>query len=217
MTISELQQIEIPLTTPALARLAAVRQGLILGKPVRQIARELECDEGTIRRDRKKLFLSPPELNQLLAGADYEPIKREKIRRQREAAYRRQEKAQAWRRGFNLQRESSRGYLNNALKVSILRFLESFEINQTTQLHILREVEKQCWYLGNSSMKWYIEDHNVAIAVNAMPKLPYSTPEFIEYMIFWLRGWLRQAEPDCVIRDRGIVKARQVLEKTCTA
>src|SRR5258707_9044795 len=64
-------------TQPALIRLEAVHQGILADKSFRQIARELNVDEKTVRRDYQKLLLPPDKQQLILSGSAAEPILRE--------------------------------------------------------------------------------------------------------------------------------------------
>ena len=61
--------------TPA-ERLEYVQRGLAQGKTQRAIARELGVDEGTVRRDLKKLQLPPQDLAKVQQGAAAEAFLR---------------------------------------------------------------------------------------------------------------------------------------------
>ena len=116
MTISELAHLEIPTTTTVLERLKAVRSGIVAGKSNRQIALEIGRDEGTVRRDFKKLCLPAAELQKILSGADYEPIKKANIRRKEDEELHRCAAARARRRAEGLVNEEKLGTLSNALR-----------------------------------------------------------------------------------------------------
>ena len=84
MTLEQLETLAIPLTSKQLIRLDAVRKGILDDKDIRQLGRELQCDEGTVRRDIGKLCLPPEKFQELLEGRPYEHIKKEQAQLERQ-------------------------------------------------------------------------------------------------------------------------------------
>jgi hypothetical protein len=186
-----------------------VRDGIVAGKSLRQIARDLDLDEGTIRRDRNKLLLPAEELAIIMTGAEYEPIKNSLKRRKEEAERQRRAAACARRRAEGLANEEKLGTLSNALRDSLLGFLDSFNFDLQTQHNILVGVEKKSWFAGTLSEDLHVGDHQIAIEVQ---KPPVTGSIDRDCFVKWLYMWLYRAEPKQLIRDCAIVKARRVLE-----
>jgi hypothetical protein len=217
MTIAELADIEIPLTTTDLIRLAGVRDGIVAGMSKRQIARDCGCDEGTIRRDFKKLCLPKEDLDKILSGAKYEPIKSANILREEEAERNRLAAERARQRIIGLDSEKESGQLSHALKGSIVKVLDNYSLNKVTKLHILELVEGESFYLRDKPEDWYTTDHSEVIASYMPAVFPdcESEHDFVDSMIMWLA----HAEPKYLIRNRGILKAiqtvKKIQERTC--
>jgi len=202
---------EHPPLAPALSRLEAVRQGIVAGKSFRQIARELNCDEKTVRRDNAKLRLPADKQQLILAGEACEPI----LIQQQQIAQAEERRRVALEAAQNRQRllaeERRSGSLSNALGDSIVAFLGMFDLLPANKLHIIRSVEKWCWSTGNLSHATFMS-YKDAIALTSPGNPPMDTISLINYLTEWLYRWLIRSEPNCEIRDRGITKARQYFE-----
>src|SRR6266436_6795973 len=74
---TQANKLKLSHTQPALIRLEAVHRGILADKSFRQIARELNVDEKTVRRDYQKLLLPPDKQQLILSGSAAEPILRE--------------------------------------------------------------------------------------------------------------------------------------------
>ena len=205
----------IPPITPSLVRLEAVRLGLVDGKPLREIARELKCDEGTVRRDHKKLCLPTEMFNRLVAGENYESLLREQERIAKEEERARVAAEKAQRRTLQLVKEQSSGTLSDALKESIIAFFGMFNLLPQDIVAVITFVEKRCWFEGDLEESIRADDHLIAMAITKPDKLPVDTVYLVNDLRVWLFLWLNRAENLRDIRDRGIVKARRHYEPQC--
>ena len=202
---------EHPPLAPALVRLEAVRKGIAACKSFRQIARELNCDEKTVRRDHAKLRLPAEKQQLILAGAACEPILLMQQQIARALERRRVALEAAQNRQRLLAEERRSGFLSNALRDSIVAFLGNYKLPPYYKRQIIEPVEKRCWktgYMSNATCMSYAD----AIAVTSPGEPPIDDIDLINYLTEWLYQWLILAEPDCDIRDSAIVKARQYFE-----
>jgi hypothetical protein len=225
MTIpSHLSTLIIPPSTPALARLADVRDGLLGGESFRSLGRKLKCDEKTVRRDYDKLCLPTDKLQAILEGADCEPVLREHARELEEQERARVAAERANKRALELVEERRSGLVSDELKNSIVAFLAQFCLLPQDNAPILRAVEKESWHRGFLSEDCRAGDHSTAIALtnpgNALldPNVQVSIPSWklSNYVAAWLYRWLLLAEPNRDIRDAAIVKARRYYEPHCS-
>jgi len=203
---------EHPPLAPALARLEAVRKGVAARKSFRQIARELNCDEKTIRRDYAKLRLPADKQQLILGGAACEPIllQQQQIAQAEECRRAALEAAQNRQRLLDEERRSE--YLSITLRDSIIAFLAMFDLLPVDKLSVIRPVETRCWHTGDLPQTALMGNYEKAIALTVPGKLPEETTLLINSVTVWLYRWLIRAEPLRDIRDRGITKARQYFE-----
>jgi hypothetical protein len=125
-------------------RIELVRQGLEEGKSNGQLARELGFDEGTIRRDIKKLELPEDSLDAVKNGESAE----QHLRAARFAAA-------AQERETRLLEEKETGCHSNALAEHVLGFLMDKEFTSKHEEHILDKLDRQNWtsYDGAASAR----------------------------------------------------------------
>src|SRR6266850_4668808 len=128
---------EHPPLAPALVRLEAVRKGIAACKSFRQIARELNCDEKTVRRDHAKLRLPADKQQLILAGEACEPILIQQQQIAQAEEHRRVALEAAQNRQRLLAEERRSGSLSNALGGSIVAFLGMFDLLPANKLHII--------------------------------------------------------------------------------
>jgi len=184
-------------------RLFRVQVGIAAGKSNRQIAKQLDVDEGTIRRDRLTLLLSKEEVQAVRAGAAVEPLLR---KQQRQKAATAREKHEA------AERESQ--FLTNRLVKLITNWLNQFNLIAPDKLHVM-EVDQWSWNHGTRSAS-YIPDSKIRATIEATkPKADNLEETFalIEYLKEWLFRWIVLIEPDRDVRDRALTKIRQELER----
>lgn len=199
----------------AIERLERVREGVIAGKAWRQMARELNCDEGTIRRDVKKLNLSAEQLEMLLNGAKAEPLLRDHRQKKKQMAIKRKAETIARQRQLLLEEEARNGVLSEQLFLSIMKFLAQFPLWPADLLRILRVVEMRSWFEGDLREPAQYPDHEVAIAVTSPMSVGQETYDIMTNVGNWLYRWLLKTEPKRAIRDSSLTKVRQNFEKQC--
>ena len=206
---------EHPPLAPALARLEAVREGIAVGKSFRQIARELNCDEKTIRRDHAKLRLPADKQQLILGGAACEPILLQQLQISQAEECRRAALEAAQNRQQLLDEERRSEYLSITLHDRIIGFMGMFKLLPVDKLSVIRPVETRCWQSGDLPQTALMGNYEKAIALTVPGNLPDETTLLINSVTVWLYRWLIRAESLRDIRDRGIVKARQYFESYC--
>ena len=176
-------------------RLVLVRQGLDLGKSQRQIACELGVDEGTIRRDIKKLQL--PEIARLAveAGDSAEQYLR--------AA--RTDAAQAEIQA-RMAQEKSNSCHSDALAKVVLDWLDKKDLVVADEERILDSAERVLWTVGDSLATPRRNPQKV-LARFERGELPDYMPARIEHYISVLVEALPLIAPEKTIRTEAIRKA----------
>ena len=202
--LADLRQLVIPLSAPNRSRLEAVRQCVIGNKSFRQLALEAGCDEGTIRREYKKLVLPPEYRDQVFAGRNFEAVKQEVAGRHA------QDTDSLLRRNTALEREPTTGELSDALRDSILAFLDP--PNDPANRVILEKVEVESGRAGDVPESWHIEDHYLAWDMYKPAPKTYTDKEYIAGASDWAFKWLLRAEPQCQIRSLAINKAQAAIQ-----
>ncbi len=111
-------------------RLSIVRQGLKDGKLHRQIARELGCDEGTIRHDIKILQLPADWVKRIENGEPAEPL----LRKARIAAAREEQQQR-------LQAETQTGHHSDEIAKEVLNWLMTKPLLRVDENKIIDKVD----------------------------------------------------------------------------
>jgi len=185
-------------------RLFRVQMGVAAGKSNRQIAKQLRVDEGTVRRDRRTLLLSEPEIQAVEAGAAVEPLLRKQERQKAATARERHEAA-----------ERGNQFLTNRMTKLIANWLNGFSLIVPDMLHIIMGVDRPSWEYGTRRIA-YVPDSKIKAAIEATkPKADDDLETFalIEFLRVWLFRWMVLVEPDRDIRDRALTKIRLELER----
>ena len=185
-------------------RLFRVQMGVAAGKSNRQIAKQLGVDEGTVRRDRRTLLLSEPEIQAVEAGAAVEPLLRKQERQKAATARERHEAA-----------ERGNQFLTNRMTKLIANWLNGFSLIVPDMLHIIMGVDRPSWEYGTRRIA-YVPDSKIKAAIEATkPKADDDLETFalIEFLRVWLFRWMVLVEPDRDIRDRALTKIRLELER----
>jgi hypothetical protein len=192
--------------SPALRRLN-VSAGVASKKSNRQIARELGCDEATVRNDRKALAL-PAEARKLLwRDLPVAPLLRQQKAHEAATARQRQEAA-----------ERASHFLTNRLTRLMEEWLNGFTLIAVDKLHIVRPLDRASWF-DTSNGKAAMTDSQIKAAIEKAKPIPQQPEEvyaLIEWLKAWLFRWLVTVEPDRDIRDRALTKLIQALEKQYT-
>jgi len=185
-------------------RLFRVQMGVAAGKSNREIAKQLRVDEGTVRRDRRTLLLSEPEIQAVEAGAAVEPLLRKQERQKAATARERHEAA-----------ERGNQFLTNRMTKLIANWLNGFSLIVPDMLHIIMGVDRPSWEYGTRRIA-YVPDSKIKAAIEATkPKADDDLETFalIEFLRVWLFRWMVLVEPDRDIRDRALTKIRLELER----
>jgi len=185
-------------------RLFRVQMGVAAGKSNRQIAKQLRVDEGTVRRDRRTLLLSEPEIQAVEAGAAVEPLLRKQERQKAATARERHEAA-----------ERGNQFLTNRMTKLIANWLNGFSLIVPDMLHIIMGVDRPSWEYGTRRIA-YVPDSKIKATIEATkPKADDDLETFalIEFLRVWLFRWMVLVEPDRDIRDRALTKIRLELER----
>jgi len=185
-------------------RLFRVQMGVAAGKSNREIAKQLRVDEGTVRRDRRTLLLSEPEIQAVEAGAAVEPLLRKQERQKAATARERHEAA-----------ERGNQFLTNRMTKLIANWLNGFSLIVPDMLHIIMGVDRPSWEYGTRRIA-YVPDSKIKATIEATkPKADDDLETFalIEFLRVWLFRWMVLVEPDRDIRDRALTKIRLELER----
>jgi transposase-like protein len=183
-----------------LERLNQVRAGLQQDKSQRAMAKELGCDEGTIRRDIAKLQLPDEALGAIEQGAAAEQF----FRKSRiEVAL--QEREQ------RLQEERATEAHSDAVAETVLSYLFKKDLVRADEVMILDMVDRRIWQLPNLVAK---ARRNPARALARCEggSVPADMPERIEQYAVTVSGALVLIAPEKLIRDRAVTKIKTAVE-----
>jgi hypothetical protein len=186
-------------------RIFKVRLFIILGKSNRTIARELGCDEGTIRNDRKLIALPDEKVRQAMAGAPVARLMRE--HKAVEAAQIRKRQEQAEKKAY---------FLTNKLAKAIDEWIKRFPLLPVNRLRVIRAVDPLCWFHRAHSNT--VHDSAIkAVIASTRPTAQEPSDDFalIEWLVAWLYAWITRVEPYRDVRDRALAKVRLALEQEC--
>jgi hypothetical protein len=193
--------------SPRTLRRLKVSAGVANKKSNREIARELGCDEGTVRRDRKALSLPAEARRLVLRDLPVAPLFREHQEREAATARQRQEAA-----------EKDSRFLSNRLAKLMEDWLNDFSLIPPNKLHIVRPIDRLSWF-HTSNGEASISDSQIKSAIESTKPTPQQPKEvfaLIEWLKVWLFRWLVKVEPNRDIRDRALTKLIQVLERQYT-
>jgi hypothetical protein len=181
-----------------------VSSGVAHKKSNRQIARELGCDEGTVRRDRKALSLPAEARKLVLRDLPVAPIFREHQAREAATARQRQEAA-----------EKDSLFLTNRLAKLMGDWLNRFTLSAANKLHVVRPLDRASWfYTPNGEAS--VNDSQIEAVIERTkptPQQPVEDFALVEWMKAWLFRWLVTVEPDRDVRDRALTKLIQSIDK----
>jgi len=183
-------------------RLQLVLQGLDAGKSQRKIAKELGCDEGTIRRDIKKLQLPAPYLKAVESGDSAEKYLRA-IRAGAAAADRNERIAEEFETGCH----------SDALTEVLLEWSMGKELATADEVMIFDMAERRNWEIGDK-LNAPRRNPRAVFALCEGGELPKSMPERIEFYVRALVSALVLIAPERVIRNRAINKALKEAQKS---
>jgi hypothetical protein len=184
-----------------------VSSGVAHKKSNRQIARELGCDEATVRNDRKALSL-PAEVRALvMRDLPVAPLLRQQQAHEAATARQRQEAA-----------ERASLFLTNRLAKLMQEWLSAFSLIPADKLHIVRPIDRLSWF-HTSNGEASVNDSQIKAAIERAkpsPNQPEEVFALIEWLKVWLFRWLVKVEPNRDIRDRALTKIIQALERQYT-
>ena len=211
VSVSEIQQrptnTVVRRISPRTLRRLKVSAGVAHKKSNRQISRELGCDEGTVRRDRKALSLPGEARKLVLRDLPVAPLLREHQEREAAIARQRQEAAE---------RDSL--FLTNRLAKLMEDWLNNFSLIVPDKLHIVRPLDRESWF-HRSNGEAAVTDSQIKAAIDSAKPTPQQPKELfalIEWLKAWLFAWLVKVEPARDIRDRALRKLIQGLERQYT-
>ena len=181
-------------------RLKLVREGLQQGKSRRAIARELGCDEGTIRRDIAKLQLPEESIEAIEQGAPAEQF----LRMSRLASA-------MLERDHRLEEELATGVHSDAVAEDVLTYLLEKELVRADEMMILDMVDRRIWKLRDVAV---VARRNPAqaLAYCEGDNVPTYMPAAIEHYVDTLSRALPLIAPEKLIRDRAITKIKTAVE-----
>jgi transposase-like protein len=182
-------------------RLNHVRAGLQQGKSQRAMAKELGCDEGTIRRDLKKLRLADNHRTLVEQGASAEPFLR--TVRGEEAL------DELW---WRVQEEANTGsYSDDVARAGLLYLMKQKDLVRANEVMIMDQVARNLWPLGDV-VALPRRNPLKTFARCEVGELPSYMPERIEYYISTLTRALVQIAPEKLIREKAIEKMTKAVE-----
>lgn len=193
--------------SPRTLRRLKVSSGVAHKKSNRQIARELGCDEATVRNDRKALSLPAEARTLVMRDLPVAPLLREHQAREAATARQRQEAA-----------ERASLFLTDRLAKLMQEWLTAFSLIPADKLHIVRPIDRLSWF-HTSNGEASISDSQIKSAIESTKPTPQQPKEvfaLIEWLKVWLFRWLVKVEPNRDIRDRALTKLIQVLERQYT-
>jgi hypothetical protein len=183
-------------------RLEVVRQQRASNKPSRRIARELGVDSKTVRRDREIIALPAEQYQAILAGAPAEPYL--------VAARKKRVLTEQRKRGLE---EQARGSQSDFLAEALLAWLEEQPLAPVLALRVVRDIDYPLYNLGTSTRMPRRDVVHVIEEARPRPVPNGSGIDWTNYCLQWAYRWIPQVAPERAIRDAGITKVRQKLEK----
>lgn len=175
-------------------RLSIVRQGLKDGKLHRPIARELGCDEGTIRRDISILQLPADWVKRIENGEPAEPF----LRKARIAAAREEQPQR-------LQAETQTGHHSDEIAKEVLNWLMTKPLLRVDENKIIDKVDYKLYDTCKITAAAR-RDIRKTLAYCERGKLPHDSPDEIEFCTNVLSQALLLLAPEKLIRDNAINK-----------
>jgi hypothetical protein len=188
---------------PRARRLLIVQLGVAAGKSNRAIARDVGCDEGTVRNDRKTLSLPAEQIGAVMRGLPVAPLMRKQQAHEAATARHRQEAA-----------EKDSLFLTNRLAKLMEDWLNGFSLIPHDKLHIVRPIDRFSWFY-TSNGEASVNDAQIKAAIERAKPTPQQPKEvfaLIEWLKVWLFRWLVKVEPNRDIRDRALTRFIQALE-----
>jgi hypothetical protein len=181
-------------------RWAAIAQGLDEKKTNRRIAKELKCDESTIRREIKKMNLSLAETRLMREGHPAERFLR--------AA---QASDTARRSQNRVEQERVSGSHSTETAEIVLKWLCSKQLGQPDTMYVVQALEREFWPVGNSIERARVDGAHTLASLESS-KEPTFVPYRIEYCLRVLRIALPRIAPEKLIRDNAFPKMTAALE-----
>jgi hypothetical protein len=184
-----------PRTTRTLReRLSIVRQRWKEGKPQRQIADELACDEGTVRRDISILQLPADWVKRIENGEPAEPF----LREARIAAAREEQQQR-------LQAETQTGHHSDEIAKEVLAWLMTKPLLRVDEEMIIDKVDRKLCDACKITAAPR-RDVGKTLAHCERDTLPYDSSDEIECCTNVLSQTLLLVAPEKLIRDNAINK-----------
>ena len=175
-------------------RFSIVRQGLKDGKLQRQIARELGCNEGTVRRDISILQLPADWVKRIENGEPAEPF----LRKARIASAKEEQQQR-------LQAETQTGHHSDEIAKEVLNWLMTKPLLRVDEEAIIDKVDRKLCdaYKITAAPR---RDVGKTLAYCERNKLPCDSPDEIEFCTNVLSQTLLLVASEKLIRDNAINK-----------
>jgi hypothetical protein len=176
-------------------RWATIRKGLKNNKSQRAIAKELGCDEGTIRREIRKMTLPKEFVDAIMQGHPAEPL----LRHMRAA--------EAIRNGITrLQQEKVSGRHSTAAATAVVKWLLDKELGDWDTMYVLTTLRGEFSEVGDKTTeKACLNPARLLASLESQAKWD-STPDQIEDCMIILRQALPKVAPEKMIRDGAFPK-----------
>jgi len=187
-------------------RLPVILRGIEEGKSIRGIARELGCDDGTIRRDLRKLALPPEQLAAIQEGDSAEKYLNAALLRETGVDWNVRNKLGRRRRD-----EEKKGKHSDCLATAMLGWLSTKELTDWNTDMVLNEAKRMSERLEDSQAA--AKSGTFGDFVEPVERNPNSDwwlsrePDFISRCAGGLVIGLVGAEPLQVIRQSALDKA----------
>ena len=183
-------------------RRVLVHERLQQGKKQREIARELGCDEGTVRRDIEILQLSEASLKRIEDGASAEAF----LRDARVAAAKKEHKVR-------VQEEQATGQHSGEVAHAVLDWLKEMPLVQADEEMIIGNVEYQLWKAGTGDIPAAPRrDPAKTLASFTPATLPDEMTDLIPFLINILTTVFLLLAPEGRIRVNAIIKVREAIK-----
>ena len=176
-------------------RWAAIRKGLKNNKSQRAIAKQLNCDEGTVRREILKMGLPQNFAEAMEQGYPAEPL----LRRVRTS--------KAVRNSISrLEEEQASGKHSTATAQIVLQWLLDKELGDANTNYVLETIQREFWPVGDRTReKARLKPARLLASLESEVEPAYMTDR-IEYCLAMLRMALPKIAPEKLIRDGAFTK-----------
>jgi hypothetical protein len=189
-------------------RLSTISRGIEEGKTNRQIARDLGCDEATVRRDLKKLALPPEQLAAIQEGDSAEKYLNDALLRQTGIDRRARDKI-----GRRRREDQESGKHSESLADALLDWLSTKSPSDSDIALVLKGAMSQSEFLTDGELIPVSRKFGHVVApLERHPSLGYrrtaTEPDFLDQCTRELVRSLVRVEPAQVVRQSALKKAK---------